>query len=86
MLSDLLNRTEHSLNDSDIGAVADKLHGYLAGDISSLLAEAQRMCWLDDNAADLAPQIDQSSRANAKVTADHLRTAMLRVRPSGIPH
>jgi hypothetical protein len=85
MLSHLLNHTQHSLSVDDIRAVADKLHGYLAGDISSLLAEAQRLCWVDDHRIARFSQNDQNANdGNMKVTVDHLRTAMLRVRPSGI--
>lgn len=80
MLSHLLNRVRHSISADDIRTVADKLHGYLAGDIASLLAEAQRICWVDDNTSKSSPQNDQGSN----VTVDHLRTAMYRVRPSGV--
>lgn len=79
MLSELLNRTQHALNSNDILAIADVLHGYLAGDISALLSEAQRLCW----ASEPATPSDETSPGNAKVTVDHLRAALLRIRPSG---
>ena len=86
MLADLLNRTQHSLNTDDIRAVADSLHGYLAGDISSLLSEAQRTCWARDVAAECSSESGDKAPGAAKVTVDHLRAAMLRVRPSGAAH
>jgi hypothetical protein len=83
MLSQLLNRTQHSLNSKDIHAIADLLHGYLAGDISSLLSEAQRLCWAGEPTAQCATPSDEIPPGNAKVTVDHLRAALLRIRPSG---
>jgi AAA family ATPase len=86
MLSDLLCRVQHTLSTSDISSIADILHGYLAGDISSLLSEAQRICWASVKSAEDSSQSDQSSTVNAKVTVSHLRAALLRIRPSGASH
>jgi SpoVK/Ycf46/Vps4 family AAA+-type ATPase len=86
MLTDLLNRTHHSLTTHDIRAVADILHGYLAGDISSLLSEAQRTCRADYKVAECSSESEERLPGTAKVTVDHLRAAVLRVRPSGAAH
>ena len=84
MLSDLLSRTQHALSASDTRSIADILHGYLAGDISSLLSEAQRICWASvKSTTEDTTQSDQRSTVNAKVTVDHLRAALHRIRPSG---
>lgn len=86
MLSDLLSRTQHALSASDTRSIADILHGYLAGDISSLLSEAQRICWASVKSTEDTTQSDQRSSVNAKVTVDHLRAALHRIRPSGAAH
>jgi hypothetical protein len=84
MLSKLLNQAQHSLSPEEIRSIADVLHGHLAGDLSALLSEAQRICWATGAAAEASDsQTDQRGPRSTQLAVEHLRAAALRVRPSG---
>ncbi|KAL7751010.1 AAA+-type ATPase [Sorochytrium milnesiophthora] len=76
ILRALLQRTPHTLNDDDIQALSDTMHGYVGADVASVVREAGVVC--------VRRLAATSQQPDVRISLADIRAGMQLVRPSAI--